>query len=578
MPSDGKTCIGMEILIANRFESVGQSVIIRNPEDWRQLDKTKEYSILLDDILGKYSLDDRKLCKWGDYFPEMFDLVKGGKIKMVLTCRETVFSACENELPLSSLFNHTHIVHLSGSLDGEQSMGKNCPLTVEEKYDMIVQYISKASEFSVYFCEDYEENFNDYKISRDTLNAIAREGSSLAFPQCCNKFVSDSQCFKRGMSFFKQPTEVVIGDLNRMCSSPKRHEKLNYWILVCILVHGGLHVEEVDNVNLTDGIIAYVAKACGLLPASLSSFEAREAIYRLTSSYITRSRDIYSFKHVAMTEAIFTSFFRHGPKLLIDYCHFDLLNNLITAENVSKESDWLCKLTTRCNEIFCNRLLKEITKEGRPLSDLRIVVTHRVFNDQEFVNLFWSYISHQTRASVIRLCDFVDISAMYSCEHFVRHLMGDMQKILPRHELQGRLCKIISECIRSGLYGRYKYFISYCTIVSTTWLSSAASLGHRYTLRDLLARVNWKRKRKSVALSLACRSCRYNTYAVLMSRDSTRLVTNNVLKQAALGAVELSNTKVVDDLKKRGFAIQRYYQEILKKSLTIIPISSTSTC
>ncbi|KAL5020169.1 hypothetical protein ScPMuIL_003061 [Solemya velum] len=108
LSGQGKTALAYKLI-----DAPGQSVFLRSPEDWGQVDKEKCKLIILDDLFGRLQLDMVAKKNWFKNFEPIYAYVKERKLKIVTTCRETIFSLCKEELGHYKLFKPESCVHLS---------------------------------------------------------------------------------------------------------------------------------------------------------------------------------------------------------------------------------------------------------------------------------------------------------------------------------------------------------------------------------------------------------------------------------------------------------------------------------
>ncbi|KAL5016380.1 hypothetical protein ScPMuIL_005969 [Solemya velum] len=523
----GKSTLAFKLM----EESKRRAIILRRPEDWEEIDVESENPlVVLDDMFGRFELDRASKDKWLTNLSSMYWSVKERKLQVVVTCRETIFSICEKELGQCDLFKPTCCVHLT-------HVGYD--LNIDVKLQMVKKYIdSRLAVQKISLCEKQnDENLEEFQISQPTLEKIVNTNTPLGFPQCCRFFVTQSHCFFRGVDFFKKPVEAVLLEIDRMHNSENDVDKYNYCTLACVLIYGGLTDERLENIDdsLSDHTVKVetIAKACRI--KSFLSSEVQIAARRLTTSYLTYTDETYSFKHNSITEAVFTSFSKWQPKLLVEHCDIDLLYNLITTKGSVVRSDMLFTLPTRYYALFCARLARELTDNNRSLWR---VVSNSVMSDAQFVDTFWAYVESQpkTKSQILQSTysglSILFVSGRMSFGCFVGRLVEALRDSMPTDQLEGELGRALyGACV----YGNY---------------SVCEYLTERYR--------HWATYDISNALWQACHNSKFDCYKCLIeySGCNTReVVTHDVMTAAASGARSTKDSKILSDLASRGFEI-----------------------
>lgn len=316
---EGKTWLAYELL----DKSNRQAVIIREPSQWEDVDVTKDLIVLLDDMFGRFGLDITLKNSWMRKLGSMYAAVRGGKIQIITTSRQYIFSECKKELEQYDMFQARNGVRLNDYV-----------FEPEMKLNMIKKYISTRNP-TITVCRDKEEEMlhstkdEIRRISEPTLARIARIETNVGFPQCCHMFVSTPACFSKGAHFFENPTEVIIKDIEKMFDSEDELEKLNFLTLAYALVCNRLTDEQIDNIN-EDNRIRAISDACRIPTTTPLSGEVRHAAQRLKDSYLNYSNGAYTLRHNSLIEAVFISLFEAMPQLLIEHCSFQLLVSCVS--------------------------------------------------------------------------------------------------------------------------------------------------------------------------------------------------------------------------------------------------------
>ncbi|KAL5008250.1 hypothetical protein ScPMuIL_013831 [Solemya velum] len=540
----GKTSLAYEILV----RSGRQVIILRDAEQWEYIDITVEQLILIDDMLGRFELDNVMKNKWLPKLRNMFAATSCGQVQIIVTCRETVFSACRAELEQYQLFQRDSRVCLNDQENG-------CNLDSNLKLRMLKQYInSKYALANITICERKNEESllptvgNEHKISIQTLNKIAKMETTLGFPQCCRMFVSTPKCFAKGAKFFEQPTKMIIEDIERMYNSGEQGNEMelfNFCVLACILIIDKLKEALIDR---PDCMIQDIAIACGISnvrPLYLSG-KLKTAARRLSTSYINVN-STYTFKHNSLIEAMFSFLFKTQPILLIDNCNFDLLENLVSiAPSETMYSNCCPLVSDSCSESFCMRLIKEMKERG----NVKRAVSHSVLKNWEFVEKLCSIIQTSDDKESILQCTENHLwhgdksilwwSAMVTYGPFMSQLIRLLRGVMSASNMEEEGSKALEVACEYGNYDTYKVLVSEPDArVTAQCFSAAARSGSSRIVGDLLKVKQWDSNSLSDALIEACCVGDYATYHELVSQQNVTIRPKSLYMAAHVGNLDM---------------------------------------
>ncbi|KAL5019793.1 hypothetical protein ScPMuIL_002685 [Solemya velum] len=608
MSGDGKTTLAYELLL----QSNRQAIIITDETDWKLIDVSIGQIILIDDILGRFVLEASSKSRWLKHLEAMHAAVLSGKIQFVITSRNTVFSPCKHELLHYDIFCPENVVHLSGN-------HSECALDISVKLTMLRTYIAH-SKFKIALCGNAKDEYLSppdgagHAICDLTLNSIAEMESSIGFPMCCRMFVTSPVYFARGSQFFKQPTEMIIREIDRMRESFDDTDKINYFTLACVLIVDNLTDERIDTFGTENSVIKDIAEACRIPKTAPISSEVQMAARRLTDSYLDYTDGRFLFKHNSLVETVFTSFFNSRPKLLIEHCSFYLLENLVTTKNCNAASTVLCELPERCNNSMSARLANEIISGA-----IERVVVHRIMKDDEFAACFCSHIDKSPlKADILRSTEphwysgnatILGWAAPRLNEQFLKRLIELMKDTLTTNEMVREMStalalacgaarldiynllkfqpgiRIIDDCLPSAgfsgateivedlmklrRWGFREIWQAVCVakcqnkdkvigiILKHSNVQYDAS---RHRLEDLLDHSLktglLKRKDLTYLLYIACHNVKFDIYQIVMAYDNDDLLTDQCLRAAVFGANQTQDKTIVQDLLRKGYQLE----------------------
>ncbi|KAL5009346.1 hypothetical protein ScPMuIL_014927 [Solemya velum] len=537
---DGKTTIGLKLLFqSNRH----LNVVLRDPKDWKEIDISLNCLIFIDDVFGRFVLDSDFKRKWLAQFEEMYTCVQGGKLQVIITCRASIIEGCKNELAKYRFFEKENICNLRG---------EELKLTYEEKRKMIEEYIRKKieNETSTGSRDDVAAQTDMTGLDSETLDKIARTDTWLGFPLCCQHFISESNCFARGATFFEKPREFICDEIDQMSESSELQMKFQYCVLVAVLVLGVLTEDDIDEQG---SILKDLASACRISNTEPLASNVRKAAEHLTASYLNCSQEEYSFKHNSILEAVFFSFFKCDAKLLIQHCNFDLILSFISSNNCCNDPELFCVLPPRCEKNMFARMISEVLQHG----SLAKVFSHRVLTDSQFCDKFLKYLSlsdAKQKFFEIREWHWLlkDVSVLgwatqESEKGFTEKLMLLMKAEISASTMTQELSKALVIACGNSKSDIYKLLVSIrSNQVSADCFLMAVRSSNLEIVNDLLRRKSWDIKEVSEALCQACMRCEYGIYKSLVSHLPGVVVPSECLS----AAVRSGNKLIVEELLK----------------------------
>ena len=147
-------------------------------------DKGRKQFVIIDDIFGRMSVDERKVSEWTSLFDMIQNIVshREGDLVVVCSCRKYVYMDVKTKLSRFSLFQESYLIDMTSDKVGLTTVEKK---TIWDKYA------------------------NGYWVDIDTPKCI-KDGFSNphGFPHCVELFCTDFNLQKQGECFFRQSYAV----------------------------------------------------------------------------------------------------------------------------------------------------------------------------------------------------------------------------------------------------------------------------------------------------------------------------------------------------------------------------------
>ncbi|KAL5009998.1 hypothetical protein ScPMuIL_012303 [Solemya velum] len=306
---DGKSSIAKELVL----QSGRTPIIVEGPGQWGDIVQSSlEVIALVDDIFGKFPLDNDRKAQWLLKLSSMYSDADEKKIQIITTCDEHVFMSCDTYLSGFELFGRANNVHLSGSRS-------DFSLQRDERLQMMGKHISVANPSVCIYSEAGRPcpSACELRVSEESLERIADVDMCLGFPLCFKEFLTDPKYLASGELFFKHPIHMI-----------EKMDPLNYCTLGCVLILKGLTkecLEKIDRPNKVSDRVTCIAKVCGI--DSVSSRDIQNAAIRMSTTYLTYRNGYYRFSHDSIKEAVFL-FFCSRTELVLEHCDFALIGSL----------------------------------------------------------------------------------------------------------------------------------------------------------------------------------------------------------------------------------------------------------
>ena len=365
IPGDGKT--SMAVHLSLRYNEKGYDHLeLHFARDWKDWvdgssgsDNGKKQFILIDDIFGRMSIDERKVSEWSSIVDLMQKVVqqRQGCLKVVCTSRKYVFEDVKTKLAQFSSFQDSSVIDMTQ---------KEFALTKDEKRQIWNNY---KSVFKL-----------EMQMPRTLLSEDAIENSTPhGFPHCVDLYFR-SESLQKQEDFFDNPMQYICRELDNF----KDNDKIKYFALLLVLVKDNKLTDVgLEKLAIHDREFKTLATAAGLTSRPPSANLKRE-LKGLRGTYITEVDDCYSISHDSIRENLAFVFIKQNPVYAINNMEFEYLTDHTRCpgqtDSDNPHSRLMYNLKSQYNEDLRKRMLQEITR-----GNVVTVCAHQAWNDKAFV-------------------------------------------------------------------------------------------------------------------------------------------------------------------------------------------------
>ena len=372
-PGDGKSSMTAHLLL--KYQNKGfDPVIVTNAQDWKAMVKgktdeknTEKQFVMIDDMFGSMSVDERKVNEWVSMIEIMQRVVseRKGNLVVICTSRAHVFNDVKSKLKKFTCFQCTSFVDLTEE--------KHC-LSTEEKQQIWTTYAE-------------EHNVTSEPPSCVNTRVISPHG----FPHCVELFCSNHFLREQGTVFFENPMEYVCREIQNF----KENDKIKYCLLLLILFNKNRLAEsQLQQICMSDPSreVINIFKAAGLSSDHAQS-ELKKALNSLKNTYVSEDLDdTYRFSHESIRENVALIFIKDNPLHAIDEIELEFLvehtrfHGYVPNKGSTMEPS-VFVLPSFCSGALVERITREILNDN-----IFTACQHQAWSDEMFLDKWLSYI------------------------------------------------------------------------------------------------------------------------------------------------------------------------------------------
>lgn len=326
-------------------------------------DKVASQLVMIDDMFGSMSVDDRKVNEWVSMLDIMQRVVKErkGKLRVICTSRTYVFKDVKSKIERFTCFQESKIVDL---------ICEKHALTQEEKLQIWTNYT------------------NEYNVTSNLPDCIFYSViSPHGFPHCVELFCSNQFLRQEGLSFFNNPMKYVCREIQNF----KDNDKIKYCILLLILFKNNkLEMNYLQEVVLSDPPkdVIKIFKAAGL-SSDHAQFELKKALESLKNTYISEDLDeTFRFSHESIRENVAFMCIKDNPLHAIEDIDFRYLVDHTKCYGYPSP----CPESVLVLPLFCTNALVERTVREIKAGQIMPVCQHQAWTDNWFVEKWIAYV------------------------------------------------------------------------------------------------------------------------------------------------------------------------------------------
>ncbi|XP_055999563.1 uncharacterized protein LOC130047888 [Ostrea edulis] len=288
----------------------------------QQMRNSQNHVYVIENPIGRYKLnhDECENLKEDESFLESILSSTKGKIKLIFTARRSIYR--EAQCLKFFIFQDKYIVDLES---------KEFQLNSEEMQKMFARHC---------FTQKVDPQFMNLKFQSSETDAPRLRGKAIStkelrgipsnipksieldlneypmFPLLCRIFARNSLIQKHGITFFKEPCDTLIKQLEEMCL----FEKEKYCALVLCMLGGNVVTEETyENQELLRDIF----KVCGEIPIR----KLQEAYVQMQGTFIVHTDYGFSISSDILFEVLACKHASENPRHLLKYMNSKFISS-----------------------------------------------------------------------------------------------------------------------------------------------------------------------------------------------------------------------------------------------------------
>ncbi|VDI48163.1 Hypothetical predicted protein, partial [Mytilus galloprovincialis] len=349
----GKSRIGRHILHMYCTDNISCKCIKLNTlGEWEDM-ISREHTVvvLLDDIFGETNcIYNRE--KDTPVLDKVHAYVCKGKIKVIITIRDTVKRQCQEVFDSNRLFK-SDFIDLSC---------KKYLLSKEEKHTILTKYMKTVHKSDYIKSKGFVDCNGDLILKSDEVWNITQQNPVKGFPLVVYQFVHNDKYFKLGRQFFDRPTEAMLEEMDAIRRKGDDHKKfmIQYGVLVYIAINENCIYPD-DSSKITE--IAKVIDAIYGVTTKMKKCNILDAVKELKRSYLVNipKQRSYRLHHPTLQESVILSFAqidKESINKIIPLISWSFFEKMVKSESYKeKEGEVVLRIPTYSLKILANRLV-----------------------------------------------------------------------------------------------------------------------------------------------------------------------------------------------------------------------------
>lgn len=415
-PGEGKTTMAYKLALDNSESR--NCLILKDPCEWRKVDWGLKLfdTIIIDDMFGAGSLDQRLLTDWKPLLPELEQYAKSKRLRVIITTRHYILEECREELDAKL------VTFKSVSDEGAVVLLSSKDLTEDEKGGILK---SQAQRSGKKLREIQIKSFVEASVGMDytwLFPSSRREDFAFGFPECAGMFVRSENMIELGTEFFKQPAALFKKYLEDLYRGNDENNEDKFLALVAIWASDKRRISKKDLFtveNMPDTIKHVVNSYYGTQAENFSSIfkKIKISLESHKDGFVLCKENTgeYMFSHNIIGDMVGVVLGKKRPDVAVELCPRDFLMEYITInKNQTKKEykifleEWQFSelaekcinmiLRNNCNEKTSNHDSYEFSslmRHGSRPNKIAVsdtldfgIVNHKAFSNELFVSKF----------------------------------------------------------------------------------------------------------------------------------------------------------------------------------------------
>lgn len=312
-------------------ESVEQILEYRRKET-RQI-------FVIDDVLGKYSVDESYLNQWERLDSKLKTLFMDKSAKLICTLRKV--------LAVNTKFKTTNTILSDNAYIIDIDHDNNC-LLLEEKMSILKNHL---------ICNDKQ-----YDLSKEECNECCK--ANFAFPLLCRLFTTSDGLFQLKSDFFQKPFNYLNDEISKL---HQRNKEVYCSLVICMIFSRKFHsnmfsVSDSSYEEQSGRILSMVSEACGLI-RNISRQTLLDSLLSVEGIYIKNISGKITFLHDSFLEAISFHFSKVNLYVFLECVDSQFLMERVRAISPQVNDDQnVIVLQEKSLFLLANRYIVELKK------------------------------------------------------------------------------------------------------------------------------------------------------------------------------------------------------------------------
>ncbi|XP_046548549.1 uncharacterized protein LOC124258520 isoform X2 [Haliotis rubra] len=361
---DGKTSAGLRLLKSFSELESRHPVILTDPGQWdyipvkfNERKVQQKFVVLIDDAFGKTNLVQDLVDRWDKKFPMMMSGIENGIVKLMITSRSNILSAC---------------------------VGKSIFLKKCANVDFSVIEENQAPE-RLAILEGHLKLFGtDTCIDIIEKQRIVQSTDLIGFPQCCSVFAKDKSLHLKASTLFSKPLKCLSENIRSLSDA----DPVGYMVLLLLFLKGGeLHRSFFDPFDRSKEDRDLIERLLSFRNCDIHQLESKAKT--MCPMYLTfvENKESYRFVHQSVMDVISIQVCKENLTTGLKFCTLSVLLEYVRTSPTS-ESDHIILIPRNRFDILSERLTQELLSTNQEL-----IITHPAFQDPEFCEFlthsFW---------------------------------------------------------------------------------------------------------------------------------------------------------------------------------------------